>query len=112
MNLGIGLRNLRRVREVVSVLVFDYGFGYVFDQLGLWRDLPVGRRRRPARGGGGGAGARAGVRGDRTPAAVVGFAGAGARGYAEGWARGDGQGASSRGATGSGGRPSASPGTR
>jgi len=49
MNLGIGLRNLSRIREIVSVLVFDYGFGYVFDQLGLSRDLPVGRRRRPAR---------------------------------------------------------------
>ncbi len=49
MNLGIGLRNLGRVREIVSVLVFDYGFGYVFDQLGLSRLLPVGRRRRPAR---------------------------------------------------------------
>ncbi|HUU53641.1 MAG TPA: AarF/UbiB family protein [Armatimonadota bacterium] len=49
MNLGIGLRNLSRVREIVSVLVFDYGFGYVFDQLGLSRQLPVGRRRRPAR---------------------------------------------------------------
>jgi len=40
---------LGRAREIVSVLVFDYGFGYVLDQLGLWRHLPVGRRRRPAR---------------------------------------------------------------
>ncbi len=40
---------MSRLREIVSVLVFDYGFGYVFDQLGLWRQLPVGRRRRPAR---------------------------------------------------------------
>jgi ubiquinone biosynthesis protein len=48
MNLAIGLRNLRRVREILSVLVLDYGFGYVFDQLGISRVLPVGRRRRPA----------------------------------------------------------------
>ncbi len=49
MNLGIGLRNLRRVREILSVLVLDYGFGYVFDQLGLSRHLPIARRRRPSR---------------------------------------------------------------
>jgi ubiquinone biosynthesis protein len=49
MNLAIGLRNLRRVREILSVLVLDYGFGYIFDQLGISRLLPVGRRRRPAR---------------------------------------------------------------
>ena len=46
MNLGTGLRNLRRVREILSVLVFSYGFGYVFDQLGISRHLPLGRRRR------------------------------------------------------------------
>jgi ubiquinone biosynthesis protein len=45
MNLGLGLRNLSRLREILSVLVFDYGFGYVFDQLGLSRHLPLGRRR-------------------------------------------------------------------
>jgi len=49
MNLGLGLRNLGRVREILSVLVIDYGFGYVFDQLGISGQLPVGRRRRPAR---------------------------------------------------------------
>jgi ubiquinone biosynthesis protein len=49
MNLGLGLRNLSRVREILSVLVIDYGFGYVFDQLGLDRFLPIGRRRGPAR---------------------------------------------------------------
>jgi len=49
MNLAIGLRNLRRVREILSVLVLDYGFGYVFDQLGISRLLPIARRRRPAR---------------------------------------------------------------
>jgi ubiquinone biosynthesis protein len=48
MTLGIGLRNLGRAREIVSVLVFRYGFGYVFQQLGISRLLPVGRRRRPA----------------------------------------------------------------
>jgi ubiquinone biosynthesis protein len=46
MNLGLGLRNLRRVREILSVLVFGYGFGYVFDQLGVSRYLPLGRRRK------------------------------------------------------------------
>lgn len=45
MNLTSGIRNLRRAREIVSVLVFDYGFGQVFDQLDLGRVLPVGRRR-------------------------------------------------------------------
>ena len=45
MNLASGIRNLRRAREIVSVLVFDYGFGQVFDQLDLGRVLPVGRRR-------------------------------------------------------------------
>jgi ubiquinone biosynthesis protein len=49
MNLGLGLRNLRRVREILSVLVIDYGFGYVFDQLGVSAQLPMGRRRGPAR---------------------------------------------------------------
>ena len=49
MSLGIGLRNLSRVREILSVLVLDYGFGYVFDQLGISRLLPVARRRRPSR---------------------------------------------------------------
>ncbi len=44
MNLAIGLRNLRRVRHILSVLV-NYGFGYAFDQLGLANLLPVGRRR-------------------------------------------------------------------
>ncbi len=46
MNLGTGLRNLRRVREILTVLVFGYGFGYVFDQLGISRHLPLGRRRK------------------------------------------------------------------
>ncbi len=50
MTLGIGLRNLNRVREIVSVLVFRYGFGYVFQQLGISRLLPIGRRRPPAAG--------------------------------------------------------------
>lgn len=45
MTLPIRLRNLRRIREILSVLVFDYGFGYIFDQLGLSRHLPLGRRR-------------------------------------------------------------------
>jgi ubiquinone biosynthesis protein len=49
MTLGIGPPNLGRVREILSVLVLDYGFGYVFDQLGLSRHLPIGRRRRPSR---------------------------------------------------------------
>jgi ubiquinone biosynthesis protein len=49
MNLAIGLRNLRRVREIVSVLVLDYGFGYVFDQFDLARFFPLGRRRGIAR---------------------------------------------------------------
>ncbi|MFB3883501.1 MAG: ABC1 kinase family protein [Armatimonadota bacterium] len=48
MTFGIGLRHLSRLREIVSVLVFGYGFGYVFDQLGISRLLPVGRRRRPS----------------------------------------------------------------
>lgn len=48
MTFGIGLRNLGRVREIVSVLVFRYGFGLIFEQLGISRLLPVGRRRRPA----------------------------------------------------------------
>lgn len=48
MTFGIGLRNLGRVREIVSVLVFRYGFGYIFEQLGISRLLPMGRRRRPA----------------------------------------------------------------
>ncbi|UCC69048.1 MAG: AarF/ABC1/UbiB kinase family protein [Armatimonadota bacterium] len=49
MNLAIGLRNLRRAREILSVLVLDYGFGYVFDHLGVSGLLPLGRRRRGAR---------------------------------------------------------------
>ncbi|MCK4512558.1 AarF/ABC1/UbiB kinase family protein, partial [bacterium] len=49
MNLAIGLRNLRRVREILSVLVLDYGFGYVFDQFDLARFFPLGRRRGIAR---------------------------------------------------------------
>jgi ubiquinone biosynthesis protein len=48
MTFGIGLQNLGRVREIVSVLVFRYGFGYVFQQLGISRLLPIGRRRRPS----------------------------------------------------------------
>ncbi len=48
MNLSIGLRNLRRVREIL-VLVLDYGFGYVVDQLDLDRYLPLSRRRRAHR---------------------------------------------------------------
>lgn len=44
MNLPFGLRNLRRVREILSVLV-KYGFGYALDQLGVSRLLPLGRRR-------------------------------------------------------------------
>ncbi len=48
MNLAIGLRNLRRAREILSVLVLDYGFGYVFDQLGISRLLPLRRLRRGA----------------------------------------------------------------
>lgn len=48
MNFTSGLRNLSRAREIVSVLVFGYGFGYVFEQLGLTRLLPSARRRRPA----------------------------------------------------------------
>ncbi len=48
MTLGLGLRNLGRLREIVSVLVFRYGFGYVFQQLGIERLLPMGRRRPPA----------------------------------------------------------------
>jgi ubiquinone biosynthesis protein len=48
MTLAIGLRNLGRVREILSILV-DYGFGYVFDQLDLAQVLPVGRRREVSR---------------------------------------------------------------
>jgi len=44
MNIGIGLPNLKRVRQILSVLVLDYGFGYVFDQLGISTVLPLGRR--------------------------------------------------------------------
>ena len=40
MALGFGLRNLSRVREILSVLVIDYGFGYVIDHLGFARHLP------------------------------------------------------------------------
>ena len=50
MTFGIGLRNLGRVREIVSVLVFRYGFGYVFEQLGISRLLPMRRRRPPPPG--------------------------------------------------------------
>jgi ubiquinone biosynthesis protein len=51
MSIAAGLRNLRRLREIVSVLVVDYGFGSVFDQMDLAGLLPVGRRREipPAR---------------------------------------------------------------
>jgi len=49
MALGLGLRNLRRVREILSVLVIDYGFGYVVDHLGIGRHLPGVARRRPSR---------------------------------------------------------------
>jgi ubiquinone biosynthesis protein len=49
MNLPIGLPNLGRVRQILSVLVLDYGFGFFFDQLGLGSLLPVGRRRGVAR---------------------------------------------------------------
>jgi ubiquinone biosynthesis protein len=45
MNLGIGLPSLGRVRKIISVLVLDYGFGYVLEQLGVGRVLPLGRRR-------------------------------------------------------------------
>lgn len=45
MSLGFGLRNLSRVREILSVLIFDYGLGYAFDNLGISRVLPIGRRR-------------------------------------------------------------------
>jgi len=45
MNLAIGLPNLGRVRQILSVLVLDYGFGYVLEQLGVGRVLPLGRRR-------------------------------------------------------------------
>jgi ubiquinone biosynthesis protein len=44
MNLGIGLPNLGRVRQILSVLVLDYGFGYFFDQLGISNLLPLGKR--------------------------------------------------------------------
>lgn len=49
MTLGFGLRNLSRVREILSVLVIDYGFGYVIDYLGIARHLPGVGRRRPSR---------------------------------------------------------------
>jgi len=45
MNIAAGLRNWRRAREILSVLVFDYGFGYLLDQLDLGGALPLGRRR-------------------------------------------------------------------
>jgi len=48
MNIAAGLRNLRRAREIASVLIFDYGFGYLLDQLDLTGVLPVGRRREMA----------------------------------------------------------------
>jgi len=48
MNLGFGLRHLGRVRQILSVLVFEYGFRSVFDQLGIARHFPLGRRRRPS----------------------------------------------------------------
>jgi ubiquinone biosynthesis protein len=51
MNIAAGLRNLRRLREIISVLVVDYGFGSVFDQLDLGGMLPVRRRRLGRLGG-------------------------------------------------------------
>ena len=45
MNLGMGLPNLGRIRQIVSVLVLDYGFGYIFEQLGIANLVPLGRRR-------------------------------------------------------------------
>lgn len=39
------LRNLGRVRQILSVLVVDYGLGSLFDQLDLGRLLPTRRRR-------------------------------------------------------------------
>ncbi len=45
MNIAAGLRNWRRAKEILSVLIFDYGFGHVVDQLDLGGVLPVGRRR-------------------------------------------------------------------
>jgi len=49
MPLGFRYRNLRRLRQILAVLVIDYGFGSLFDQLDLGRFLPLGRRRRAAR---------------------------------------------------------------
>jgi len=48
MNIAAGLRNWRRAREILSVLIFDYGFGYLLDQLDLGGVLPVRRRREMA----------------------------------------------------------------
>jgi len=48
MPLGLRLRNLGRIRQILSVLVVDYGLGSLFDQLDLGRVIPRGRRR-PAR---------------------------------------------------------------
>ena len=48
MRLPLGLSNLGRLRTILSVLVIDYGFGSVFDQLGVANLLPLGRRRGPA----------------------------------------------------------------
>jgi ubiquinone biosynthesis protein len=45
MNLAMGLPNLGRMRQIVSVLVLDYGFGYIFEQLGIANLVPLGRRR-------------------------------------------------------------------
>jgi ubiquinone biosynthesis protein len=42
---GLGLRNLRRIRQIASV-VFRYGLGSIFDQLDVTRLLPLHRRRR------------------------------------------------------------------
>ncbi|NIM50491.1 MAG: hypothetical protein GTN69_08555 [Armatimonadetes bacterium] len=49
MALGLGLRHLSRLREILSVLVIDFGFGHILDQLGVAGQLPGVRRRRPAR---------------------------------------------------------------
>src|SRR5574340_703746 len=49
MPLGFSLRNLRRLRRILAVLVVEYGLGSLFDQLDLGRFLPLGRRRRLAR---------------------------------------------------------------
>ena len=49
MPLGFRLRNLGRVRQILSVLVVDYGLGSLFDQIDLGRLIPLRRRRGPAR---------------------------------------------------------------